>query len=85
MRGVPASELEQEIIALRQELSGKDADSDGAGWNLRTIWNTRNLRWPFLCVIVMHIGNQLSGINAVFYYSTDIFQSAGLDRKQAEY
>lgn len=33
----------------------------------------------------MQLSQQLSGINAVFYYSTDIFTSAGLTEEMAKY
>lgn len=33
----------------------------------------------------MQLSQQLSGINAIFYYSTDIFTSAGLAEEMAKY
>ena len=35
--------------------------------------------------IVMQLSQQLSGINAIFYYSTTIFTSAGLTNDMAKY
>lgn len=43
------------------------------------------LRMPLLIALVMQLSQQLSGINAIFYYSTDVFRSAGLDVTQAKY
>lgn len=40
---------------------------------------------PLLIAVVMQLSQQLSGINAIFYYSTDVFKSAGLDSTQAKY
>ncbi|CEF67045.1 Sugar/inositol transporter family and General substrate transporter family and Major facilitator superfamily domain, general substrate transporter and Major facilitator superfamily domain-containing protein [Strongyloides ratti] len=36
------------------------------------------LRWPMLVAIVMMLSQKLSGIDAVLFYSTSIFESAGL-------
>ncbi|XP_038677770.1 solute carrier family 2, facilitated glucose transporter member 1-like [Scyliorhinus canicula] len=35
-------------------------------------------RQPLIVAVVIHLSQQLSGINAVFYYSTDIFTKAGV-------
>ncbi|XP_046649866.1 solute carrier family 2, facilitated glucose transporter member 3-like [Daphnia pulicaria] len=90
LRGLPIDKLGPEIEELRREATRVTAEisSDGmnsqSNWTWKTIWANKNLRWPVICVMVMHFGNQISGINAVLYYSTDIFLSAGLDRQQAE-
>ncbi|XP_065896574.1 solute carrier family 2, facilitated glucose transporter member 1-like [Dysidea avara] len=36
------------------------------------------MRWPLLISIGLHMSQQLSGINGIFYYSTDIFDTAGV-------
>lgn len=44
-----------------------------------------DLRMPLIIAIAMQLSQQLSGINAIFYYSTDIFTNAGLESDQAKY
>jgi MFS transporter, SP family, solute carrier family 2 (facilitated glucose transporter), member 1 len=38
----------------------------------------RNLYWPLTLAMFMMISQQLSGINAAMFYSTQIFKGAGL-------
>lgn len=40
----------------------------------------RSLRFPIFLAVTVALFNQLSGINAVLYYSNDIFAAAGLSR-----
>uniref|UniRef100_A0A803JAY5 Solute carrier family 2, facilitated glucose transporter member 4 n=1 Tax=Xenopus tropicalis TaxID=8364 RepID=A0A803JAY5_XENTR len=44
------------------------------------IFRSRNYRQPILVAIVLQLSQQLSGINAIFYYSTDIFSKAGVEQ-----
>lgn len=54
----------------------------------RSIWSVlidRTLMMPILLVCVLQGGQQLSGINAVFYYSVSIFENAGLSTANAKW
>lgn len=44
---------------------------------------SRELRTPLIIAIVMQLSQQLSGINAILYYSTDIYKATGLGLDQA--
>uniref|UniRef100_UPI003AAC8393 solute carrier family 2, facilitated glucose transporter member 1-like n=1 Tax=Centroberyx gerrardi TaxID=166262 RepID=UPI003AAC8393 len=44
------------------------------------LFRTAAYRQPLLIAIMLQLSQQLSGINAVFYYSTGIFQSAGVKK-----
>ena len=50
------------------------------------LFTSKSLRWPLVIAIVMQLSQQLSGINAIFYYSTKtIFTSAGLSPDAARF
>ncbi|TWW79147.1 solute carrier family 2, facilitated glucose transporter member 1 [Takifugu flavidus] len=44
------------------------------------LFRSRNYRQPIIIAIVLQLSQQLSGINAVFYYSTGIFETAGVSQ-----
>ncbi|XP_043074449.1 solute carrier family 2, facilitated glucose transporter member 3a isoform X2 [Puntigrus tetrazona] len=44
------------------------------------LFRTAAYRQPLLIAIMLQLSQQLSGINAVFYYSTGIFESAGVNQ-----
>ncbi|XP_062590446.1 membrane transporter D1-like [Saccostrea cucullata] len=49
------------------------------------LFHDRFLRDPLTISVVLQLTQQFSGINAVIYYSTEIFQTAGLSIHEAEY
>jgi MFS transporter, SP family, solute carrier family 2 (facilitated glucose transporter), member 1 len=52
---------------------------------LRELIGNRQLRQPLLIAMVVMVAQQLSGINAVIFFSTDIFRKANLDEAQSQY
>lgn len=49
------------------------------------LFRDKLLREPLIISVVLQLTQQFSGINAVIYYSTEIFRSAGLSAHNAEY
>ncbi|RMZ95563.1 glucose transporter type 1 isoform X5, partial [Brachionus plicatilis] len=47
-----------------------------------SLFSTRALLLPTVISIVLHLSQQLSGINAVFYYSNDILNKSGIENSQ---
>lgn len=74
-------ELFLDFIELKQDKKSESSDSSCALWSML---KSKEVRKPFFLVILLHIGQQLSGINAVFYYSTKIFEDVGLDEYQSQ-
>ncbi|XP_053216601.1 solute carrier family 2, facilitated glucose transporter member 4 isoform X1 [Podarcis raffonei] len=48
--------------------------------SIAQLFRCRIYRQPLLIAVVLQLSQQLSGVNAIFYYSTDIFKKAGLDK-----
>ncbi|XP_045162994.2 solute carrier family 2, facilitated glucose transporter member 3-like isoform X1 [Mercenaria mercenaria] len=49
------------------------------------LFHTEELRTPLVICLAMHLSQQLAGINAVIYYSTSIFETAGLSESYSQY
>ena len=47
---------------------------DQAGEQIRTMMQDKRLRTLLICSVFLQVAQQLSGINAVFYYSSSIFE-----------
>ncbi|CAG2110354.1 unnamed protein product [Medioppia subpectinata] len=52
---------------------------------LHELWYNSMLRQPLFISLVVMLSQQFSGINAVIFFSTDIFERAGLDKSAALY
>ncbi|KAK9502873.1 hypothetical protein O3M35_011564 [Rhynocoris fuscipes] len=52
---------------------------------IKELFTVKRLKRPMLIICVLMASQQLSGINAVIYFSTDIFNSAKLDHTQSQY
>ncbi|XP_043214162.1 solute carrier family 2, facilitated glucose transporter member 1-like [Amphibalanus amphitrite] len=79
LRGLPQE-------ALSSELSGYRAEAKLAAetpcWTLRRLLADAVCRRRLLVLLLICAGQQFSGVNAVFFFSTAIFQRAGLSQSQ---
>lgn len=83
-RGGSIEDIEAEanaIMAEAGELDGSGNDRMG----INAFFKTTKLYLQLFVVVCMHLSQQLSGMVAIFYYSTDFFKSAGIDASQAQY
>ncbi|XP_055319987.1 solute carrier family 2, facilitated glucose transporter member 1-like isoform X2 [Sitodiplosis mosellana] len=72
--------INAELIAMEQE-AATQADT-------RSIWSVltdSTLFLPLVLICALMGGQQLSGVNAVFYYSVDIFEKVGLSEVNAKW
>nr|CAD7257983.1 unnamed protein product [Timema shepardi] len=83
LRGVSVDKLHDELDDLCQ-VNKTDSEAKES-WTIASIARAQNLRLPLLLVCALQAGQQFSGINAVFYYSVSIFESAGLSHDGSQY
>ncbi|XP_060528587.1 solute carrier family 2, facilitated glucose transporter member 3-like isoform X1 [Cylas formicarius] len=82
VRNIDEDMLIQEIEELKKE---KQHNLEkGEDWNIAKVIRSESLLLPLLLICSLQAGQQLSGVNAVFYYSTDIFKGAGLSASSSE-
>merc|ERR1711988_1206747 len=74
---------------INEELDEIKAESntarDSTSLSVLQLLKTPNLRLALFVTICMHLSQQLSGINAIFYYSTSFFTDAGITCDNAQY
>ncbi|XP_068014429.1 solute carrier family 2, facilitated glucose transporter member 5-like [Melanerpes formicivorus] len=80
LRGRP--DVDEEIEEMRQE---DRSEKEEGQFTVLSLFTFRGLRWQLISIIVMMMGQQLSGANAVFYYSDKIFRSAGVEEDSVQY
>lgn len=77
-----SNSVEEDIEEMRAEERAQQSESHISTMELIC---SPTLRAPLIIGIVMQLSQQLSGINAVFYYSTSLFTSAGLTEAHAKF
>lgn len=74
--------VEAELESLENE-KYRIAKQKKVNWS--DFWTNTSLRRPLIVTIVIQMSQQFSGINAVLFYSTDIFKNSGLTGQQPIY
>ncbi|KAM4758663.1 solute carrier family 2, facilitated glucose transporter member 5-like isoform 1-T2 [Cyanocitta cristata] len=75
-------DVDDEIEEMYQE---DRSEKEEGQFSVLSLCTFRGLRWQLISIIVMMMGQQLSGVNAVFYYADRIFESAGVDSSSIQY
>ncbi|XP_015117078.1 glucose transporter type 1 isoform X6 [Diachasma alloeum] len=76
-----SNQVEEDIDEMRAEERAQQAEST---IKMSELICSPTLRAPLVIGVVMQLSQQLSGINAVFYYSTQLFHNAGLTEESAK-
>lgn len=77
-----SAHVEEDIEEMRAEEAANQSESH---MSMLQLVRSSTLRMPLTIGIVMQLSQQLSGINAVLYYSTSLFTAAGLEEWQSKY
>lgn len=74
----------EDVAADIEEMKAEAAQEEAEPKvGLLSLFTTPSLLKPLLISILMHLSQQLSGINGIFYYSASLFKGAGLDAAAA--
>ncbi|NXL70726.1 GTR5 protein, partial [Leptocoma aspasia] len=75
-------DVDDEIQEMYQE---DRSEKEEGQFSVLSLFTYRGLRWQLISIIVMMGGQQLSGVNGVFYYADRIFESAGVPSNSIQY
>lgn len=75
-----------DVDAEIEEIQQEDEAERAAGFiSVVKLFRMRALRWQVISVIVLMAGQQLSGVNAIYYYADQIYLSAGVNTNDVQY
>ncbi|KAL7864835.1 hypothetical protein AOLI_G00162550 [Acnodon oligacanthus] len=75
-------DVDEELQEMRLEEQSERAEGQLSVFALFTL---RSLRWQLVSIIIVNMGQQLSGVNAIYYYADSIFSSAGVKDNDVQY
>ncbi|XP_042551691.1 solute carrier family 2, facilitated glucose transporter member 5-like [Dipodomys spectabilis] len=75
-------DVDAEMKEIAREDEAERAEGSVSPWKL---FRLRHWRWQLISVIVLMGGQQLSGVNAIYYYADQIYLSAGVASSDVQY
>ncbi|XP_076027336.1 solute carrier family 2, facilitated glucose transporter member 5 [Genypterus blacodes] len=76
----------EDVDAEIQEMRLEDQSEKAEGrLSVLSLLSLRSVRWQLVSVVVMNMGQQLSGVNAIYYYADSIYASAGVEQNDIQY
>ncbi|XP_039223732.1 solute carrier family 2, facilitated glucose transporter member 5-like [Crotalus tigris] len=77
-----SDDVEDEMEEMRQEDQAEKAEGR---MSVLTLFTYPGLRWQLISIVVMMMGQQLSGVNAVYYYADRIYSNAGIAESRVQF
>eukprot|EP00069_Balaena_mysticetus_P008889 bmy_06045T0 len=75
-----------DVDAETEEIREEDKAEKAAGFiSVLKLLRMRSLRWQVISIVVLMGGQQLSGVNAIYYYADQIYLSAGVRAQDVQY
>uniref|UniRef100_A0A3Q1M842 Solute carrier family 2, facilitated glucose transporter member 5 n=1 Tax=Bos taurus TaxID=9913 RepID=A0A3Q1M842_BOVIN len=75
-----------DVDAEIEEILEEDRAEKAVGFiSVLKLFKMRSLRWQVISIIVLMAGQQLSGVNAIYYYADQIYLSAGVNEDDVQY
>ncbi|CAG13271.1 unnamed protein product, partial [Tetraodon nigroviridis] len=74
--------IQAEVEEMQEEQRSLSSIRSVSVWGLLT---DRCVRWQVITIAVVNIGMQLSGIDAIWFYTNDIFKNAGIPEPYIQY
>ncbi|XP_057551503.1 solute carrier family 2, facilitated glucose transporter member 5 isoform X2 [Hippopotamus amphibius kiboko] len=75
-----------DVDAETEEIREEDKAEKAAGFiSVLKLLRMRSLRWQVISIVVLMAGQQLSGVNAIYYYADQIYLSAGVRTQDVQY
>ncbi|KAM7098960.1 solute carrier family 2, facilitated glucose transporter member 5-like isoform 1-T2 [Molossus nigricans] len=76
----------EDVEAEMEEIRLEDEAEKAAGFiSVVKLFKMRSLRWQLISIIILMGGQQLSGVNAIYYYAGQIYRSAGVGASDVQY
>ncbi|XP_069071619.1 solute carrier family 2, facilitated glucose transporter member 4 [Pleurodeles waltl] len=70
-------DVSEDLTEMKEEKRRMDME---AKVSILELFRSKAYRQPIIMAIILQLSQQLSGINAIFYYSTSIFSKAGVEQ-----
>ncbi|CAG6021304.1 unnamed protein product [Menidia menidia] len=75
-------DVDAEMTEMRLEDQSERAEGH---LTVLSLLSQRSLRWQLISIIILNMGQQLSGVNAIYYYADSIYATAGVRENDIQY